>query len=172
MTWFFGLLGVALVVAITVVAALKVGSARAPVPELGVEDGRLTPCPETPNCVSTQAHPHDDAHYLAPIAFVGSAERVVGLIDDVVTARPRTKRVAREGAYLRYEFETYLMRFVDDVEFWVDAQDQAIHFRSASRFGGGDMGANRTRMRSLEEDIEDALEREGMAPETDSRARS
>lgn len=170
MTWFLGLLGVVLAVVVVTVVALKIGSALAPVPELGVVEGRLTPCPETPNCVSSQANLHDDLHHLPSIAFEGPADPVVELVDRVVMERPRTSRVARDGHYLRYAFETYLMRFVDDVEFWIDSREGAIHFRSASRFGGGDMGANTTRMRSLQEDIEKALEESGLVPSGEVRS--
>lgn len=162
MSWFLGVLGVVLVVALGFVAALKVQSLRAPVPELGVENGRLTPCPEFPNCVSSQAHIQDDVHYLPPIAFRGDPEQVLDLIDEVVLARPRTTRVERSSRYLRYTFETFLMRFVDDVEFWIDAEEGMIHYRSASRIGQDDLGTNATRMRSLTSDIEDALEESGL----------
>ena len=39
--------------------------------------------------------------------------------------------------------------FVDDVEFFVDAQQKVIHFRSASRVGYSDLGANRKRMETI-----------------------
>jgi uncharacterized protein (DUF1499 family) len=42
-----------------------------------------------------------------------------------------------------------IFRFVDDVEFWIDAKNQVIHFRSASRVGHSDLGANRARMESI-----------------------
>jgi len=38
---------------------------------------------------------------------------------------------------------------VDDVEFWIDAPNQVIHFRSASRVGRGDLGANRARVEAI-----------------------
>lgn len=165
MTWLVAILAVALLVVGVGVASLRIASARAPVPELGVEDGRLSPCPETPNCVSSQAHPHDDAHYLAPLPFGGDPDAVVEIVDEVVRERPATELVERSGRYLRYTSETYLMRFVDDLEFYVDAAASVVHFRSASRIGGGDMGANRTRMRSMLAGVEEELERTGHVAE-------
>ena len=162
MTWLWATLGVALFLAVGGVGWMRRAAARAPAPELGVEDGRLAPCPETPNCVSSQAHPYDDAHYLAPVPFDGDPDAVLEILDEVMRARPLTERVERSGRYLRYTSRTYLLRFVDDVEFWVDADASEIHFRSASRLGEGDLGANRTRMRSVLSDVADRLEDRGM----------
>ena len=39
--------------------------------KLGVSDGRLTPCPASPNCACSQAT--DPGHAIAPIAFSGTA---------------------------------------------------------------------------------------------------
>ena len=43
-------------------------------PALGVVDGQLTPCPNRPNCVSTQAT--DPEHRMEPIPFSGTAEEM------------------------------------------------------------------------------------------------
>jgi uncharacterized protein (DUF1499 family) len=163
LTWVFAILGIAVLAAGVAVIAARRAAARAPAPELGIQDGRLSPCPDAPNCVSSQAHPYDDAHYLAPLAFHGDPDAVVAILDKVVEDRPLTELVERSDRYLRYTFRTYLLRFVDDVEFWVDADASLIHFRAASRRRAGDMGANRTRMRSLLDDVGDRLERAGLA---------
>jgi uncharacterized protein (DUF1499 family) len=41
------------------------------------------------------------------------------------------------------------MRFVDDVEFLLDAPAGLVHVRSASRLGRRDFGANRTRIEAI-----------------------
>ena len=165
MTWFLSLVVLG-VVAIAVVALIaRAAAGRTPAPELGVDAGRLQPCPDALNCVSSQEHPHDTAHYLPPLPFAGDPSRVVDAIDDVVRRRPRTERVARHGRYVRYAFQTYLMGFTDDVEFWVDDELGEVHFRSASRHGRDDLGTNRTRMRSLLDELQEALEAEGLAVE-------
>ncbi len=66
-----------------------------------------------------------------------------------VQSLPRTKLVEEDESYLHYEFTSQLMRFVDDVEFLFDDETKTIHFRSASRIGYGDWGANRTRMEQV-----------------------
>jgi len=62
---------------------------------------------------------------------------------------PRTKLVQEDESFLHYEFTSLLLRFVDDVEFLFDDEAKAIHFRSASRTGYGDLGVNRARMEQV-----------------------
>ena len=63
----------------------------------------------------------------------------------VVDKMERTTIITRREDYLHVEYRTK-MGFVDDVEFYLDAQTQTVHFRSASRVGYSDLGVNRKRM--------------------------
>lgn len=138
-------------------AALAPGNAMAalfgsllagtPPTDLGVRDGRLAPCPETPNCVSSQAA--DDGHRIAPIAFRGSASDAIAKLAGVVAAQDGATIVKRSGTYLYATFATPIMGFVDDVEFVVDPARGAIDVRSASRLGHSDLGVNRKRVEGL-----------------------
>ena len=114
---------------------------------LGVVNGKLAPCPDSPNCVSSQAA--DAGHRMEPIAFSGSPEAALARIKTIVAALPRTEIVTETGNYIHVEFRSALFRFVDDVEFLIDADAGQIHFRSASRAGHGDMGVNRRRMEGI-----------------------
>ena len=40
---------------------------------LGVKEGKLAPCPSTPNCVSSQSS--DKEHSIEPLAYTGYADR-------------------------------------------------------------------------------------------------
>src|SRR5581483_6528635 len=149
------LIGVALVIVLLVpIIILAVVSAVSRKPtNLGVTEGKLAPCPPSPNCVSTQA---DDAtHRMEPIPLRESADEAMKHIKDIVSAMPRATIVTEQPDYLHVEFRSRLFRFVDDVEFYIDEDRKQIHFRSASRSGYGDMGVNRARM----EEIRQALEK-------------
>lgn len=124
--------------------------------DLGVTDGLLKACPNTPNCVSTQA-PADDLHYMEPLAFDGDLAAAQEAILSTIRAMPRTRIVTVEDDYIYAEFRTALMGYVDDVEFYLDAENGLIHFRSASRLGMGDMGANRSRMNEISETLRSRL---------------
>ncbi|HBI41798.1 MAG TPA: DUF1499 domain-containing protein [Planctomycetales bacterium] len=114
---------------------------------LGVHEGRLAPCPNTPNCVSSQAG--DDAHRMASIPFDGDADEAMARLKAVLATQPRTTIIRADGDYLHAECASLLFRFVDDVEFWVDRVAKVIHFRSASRAGRSDLGVNRKRMEEI-----------------------
>jgi uncharacterized protein (DUF1499 family) len=118
---------------------------------LGYESGRLAPCKRTPNCVSSQADPKDEEHYIAPIAAKGDA---IAAIRKAVESMPRTTVVHTEPGYLYAEFKSKLMGFVDDVEFLHDPAKGVVHVRSASRLGRRDFGVNRERVERLRALIE------------------
>ena len=46
-------------------------------------------------------------------------------------------------------FSTRLMKYTDDVEFWLDPVAQVVQVRSASRLGQRDFGANRSRIETV-----------------------
>jgi uncharacterized protein (DUF1499 family) len=116
-------------------------------PRLGVRAGRLTPCPDTPNCECSQAA--DDAHRIEPLSYGGTAEEAMARLKVALSTFPRTRVVAEGPDYLHAECTSLVFRFVDDVEFLIDRGRKLIHFRSASRVGRGDLGANRRRMEAL-----------------------
>ena len=146
--WWKILLIVLIVIPVGWAATMATLSATAHRPDnLGVHDGMLAPCPNTPNCVSSQAD--DDAHRMAPISFDGDADEALSRLKTVLTAQPRTKMVSAEGDYIHAESTSLLFRFVDDVEFLVDRDKKVIQFRSASRVGRSDLGVNRKRMEEI-----------------------
>ena len=108
---------------------------------------QLSPCPSSPNCVSTQAQ--DAGHAIAPFLYRKSRAEAKEALKEVIRSLPRTKLVEENESYLHYEFTSLLLRFVDDVEFLFDDDTKTIHFRSASRTGYGDLGVNRTRMEQV-----------------------
>jgi uncharacterized protein (DUF1499 family) len=120
-----------------------------PPTNLGVQDGRLAPCPDSPNCVSSQADAADRTHAIAPLAFKGDPAVAWRALRDEVAGAERAKVVAEQDRYLRAEFTTKLMGFVDDVEFLLDPGAHVIHVRSASRLGYRDFGVNRERVEAI-----------------------
>ncbi len=119
---------------------------------LGVNQGRLAACPESPNCVSTQAL--DEKHFIEPIAFAGSPDSAIQAIKEALATMPRINIVSETDDYLHAEATSLVFRFVDDLEFLVDEQNKLIQFRSASRIGHSDFGANRSRMERFREIFE------------------
>lgn len=114
---------------------------------LGVVEGRLRPCPESPNCVCS--FDTDREHSIPPLTFSDSPEAAMERLRQTVKAMPRTRLVVDAAGYLHVEFRSLILRFVDDVEFLVDAETRMIHVRSASRLGYSDLGVNRRRIEAI-----------------------
>ncbi len=122
---------------------------------LGVQDGKLASCPNSPNCVSTQEK--DPSQKMEPVPFEGDAANAIAKIKEALTKLPRTKIVEEKENYLRAECASLIFRFVDDVEFYVDTEAHLIHFRSAARVGRSDMGVNRDRMQKIRGEVAGSL---------------
>jgi len=111
---------------------------------LGVNNGRLAACGTTPNCVSSQAY--NTNRHMPPIQYTSSVEQASATLCKIIEDMPRTKLVSVSDDYIHAEFTSRIFKFVDDVEFYIDEPNMLIHFRSASRMGYSDYGANRERM--------------------------
>jgi len=66
--------------------------------DLGVTDGRLAPCPSSPNCVSSDAADAD--HLVAPYALAAEAAPSWVIVREVIAAYPRTTIVTADDDYL------------------------------------------------------------------------
>ncbi len=114
-----------------------------------IED-ELEPCPNTPNCVSSQAT--DEDHFISPLQFAGSSETAKARLLRVLKSEKRVEITAVEENYVRVEFRSLFFRFVDDVEFLIlekQGDGSVIHVRSASRVGRSDFGVNRRRVERI-----------------------
>ncbi len=108
----------------------------------------LKACPDSPNCVSTQADPSDTGHYMDATSYSADADAVITAIIDAVSSNGGTVTSSTERT-VDALFVTKLLKFKDDVSFELDDDAKLIHFRSASRVGHSDLGANRKRMEML-----------------------
>ncbi|MEQ8313695.1 MAG: DUF1499 domain-containing protein [Gammaproteobacteria bacterium] len=112
-----------------------------PPQNIGVQNDRLIPCPDSPNCVSS--YETDETHSIDPLnASVDEIEQILIGLDEA-------NIVSSEANYLYAEFTTPIMGFVDDVEFLQDRGSGLTHVRSASRLGYSDLGANRDRIERI-----------------------
>ena len=124
---------------------------------LGVKGGRLAPCPNSPNCVSTQSK--GKRHAMKPLPFLGTREEIKKKILNILKGMKRATIVTVTESYIHAEFRSALWRFVDDVEFFLDETARVVHFRSASRVGTYDFGVNRRRMKGISEKYLERVEK-------------
>ena len=114
---------------------------------LGITDGKLSPCPDSPNCVSSQSS--DKNHFIEPVRYEGTKQMAMERLIDVIQGMKRCRIITTEDRYIHAEFTSAFFRFVDDVEFYFDSEAKIIDMRSASRIGYSDFGVNRQRMEKI-----------------------
>ncbi len=151
--WFLALLVVVLALVLVIAGQMGLLAGKAP-SRLGVTDGRLKPPSSTPNSVSSQAslypdHPQQAYAAIAPLTFKGDGEAAIKQLAQVLTQMPRTVIVTQNADYLYAQSTTTLLKFTDDVEFWLDKPNQVIQARSSSRLGRKDLGVNRARVEAI-----------------------
>ncbi|WP_199796957.1 DUF1499 domain-containing protein [Erythrobacter sp. NAP1] len=106
----------------------------------GLVDGRLTPCPDSPNCVSSEegTSAEKSVEPLPPGAWDEVPQAIEEMGGTVTT---------NTSDYIAAEFKSSFFGFVDDVEF--RKGDDGVHVRSASRVGYSDGGVNGERVKAL-----------------------
>ncbi len=127
----------------------------------------LLDCPTSPNCVSSQAA--DPARRVEPLPYPpGQEQLALKTLLQVLRNLPRTE-ITQESSQqsdsvvktvVLAVVQSALFRFKDDLEFHFDHEAAVIHFRSASRTGYWDLGANRRRVERIRADFTDLLTRE------------
>jgi uncharacterized protein (DUF1499 family) len=113
----------------------------------GVSNDRMSPCPKSPNCVSSLSE--DESHQVEPLTYNGPLEEAREKLISVINSMKRSKVVIAEDYYIHATFTSFLFRFVDDVEFSFDDARKIIDVRSASRTGYSDLGVNRRRVEEI-----------------------
>lgn len=133
----------------SVLVAMTLAAATACTPNTAQHGGVLTPCPSTPNCVSSLAPAEDKVHFVEPLSFSGDSQPAFACLQSVLAHMPGATGVSAEGGRAHWVFTTSWLRFRDDVHVLLVAQEGVIHIRSASRIGYGDMGVNRARVETV-----------------------
>ncbi len=134
---------------------LLAGCAATTVPELGVTDnGKLAPCPDSPNCVSSDAT--DSSHRIEALMLGSDPKAAWRALLAYLEHDSGYLIKVQEADYVRAEARTRFLRFVDDVEFHLRPEEGRIAMRSASRVGRWDFGTNRRRLEALRQALKDA----------------
>ena len=118
---------------------------QTPKPE--VTGDRLSPCPRSPNCVSSLSE--NKSHQVEPLTYSASLDEAREKLISLINSMKRSEIVTSENNYLHATFKSFLFRFVDDVEFSFDDEKKTIDVRSASRTGYSDFGQNRRRVEEI-----------------------
>ena len=116
-------------------------------PHAAAVQNRISPCPNSPNCVSSQSS--DSAHYIEPLRYTGNLADARQKLINLLQTSKRFRLISVETDYIHAEFRSLIFNFVDDVEFYFSSDARTIDVRSASRTGYYDFGVNRRRVERL-----------------------
>jgi uncharacterized protein (DUF1499 family) len=119
--------------------------------QIGIHNGRLAPCPSTPNCVSSDAE--DESHLIEPFHIASDVRLFWETLKQTITDRPRTRIVTVTEDYLHAEEKSRIFGFVDDIEFHLRPSEGVAAVRSASRTGRSDLGVNRKRVEAIRSEL-------------------
>ena len=114
---------------------------------IGINNGHLSACPSSPNCVVSQDGDAD--HAIEPITYQSDRATAKETLLKVLSVVPRTEVIEQTDNYIRSESTSRIFKFVDDVEFYLPKDENIIHIRSASRVGESDLGVNRRRIEQI-----------------------
>jgi uncharacterized protein (DUF1499 family) len=119
------------------------------------EDAGSTPllsCPESPNCVTTEAP--DNQHKIDVFHLKGDFTKNWPEIQHVVAALPRSTFIKADETYLHATFKSRVFQFVDDLELFLNPLNGIISIRSAAQTGYLDFGVNRRRVEQLRHELQ------------------
>lgn len=114
---------------------------------MSADQPRLPPCPGAPNCVCSEGPA--GSHFIAPLTCGPDPAAGWQRLKDVLRALPGMRIVEESPNRLRAESRTRVFRFVDVLDFRLDAAAGVIHCRSESRLGYWDLGVNRRRLERI-----------------------
>ncbi len=138
----------ALVILLTLISSLILPAATwADSSSLGVDNGHLSSCPASNNCVVSQDA--DPKHAIDPIAYHVDHDTARETLLKVLSVVPRTEVIEQQDNYIHALSKSRIFKFTDDVEFYLPQDESVIHLRSASRIGESDLGVNRRRLEQI-----------------------
>lgn len=111
-------------------------------PKIGLENAMLKKCPEKPNCINS-FYPEDKEHYIAPLELALD----INQIESKLNAYPEFQLIKKDQKYMYYINESKIFGFIDDIEIYLT--NSKVYFRSASRVGYSDLGANLKRIEKI-----------------------
>ena len=115
------------------------------------DDGDLTPCPEPPRCVSSQAE--DPDKQIAPFELQENSDETWQRLGEVVSKMERTTVVKRSEYYLHAEVVSPWHFYTDDLELLRSPDTRTLHVRSSARVGYYDFNVNRERVGKLRDKL-------------------
>ena len=139
------LISIILLLALSISAFFVYLSITAIVPNTALIEGKLRPCLETPNCVSSET---TGEKFIEPLSGTGSMDELWQAAQTAVVAQGAIVK-SSQPTYFWATYQSKLFKFKDDLELRRDDAAGVIQVRSGSRSGKSDLGVNRKRVESI-----------------------
>jgi len=123
----------------------------------GLIKQKLSPCPDTPNCINSEFRT-DTTHYIDAMSYQEKSAGEVILAIEKVIQKTGGEITTINEKYVAAVYKSKLFRFIDDLEIRLDDTDKLIHFRSASRVGRSDFGINIERINLIKNELDVQLD--------------
>ena len=121
-------------------------------PEAEQANHTLSPCPDSPNCVSSSAT--KNSQKVEPFSFEGSGKDAINKLKEISTNLGNSSVVSHQDNYLHVTFKSPLMGYIDDTEFVADDTTGLIQVRSAARLGKSDLNKNKERVEAIRKEFQ------------------
>lgn len=125
-----------------VIALLVLAACSSHQAEPGLQQGRLAPCPASPNCVCSE----NPNRSIPPLTITGPQNKAWTQLRAAISSL-NGEIVTDQGGYLHATFRSRIFGFIDDLECRQDGTE--IQVRGAARSGWWDFGVNRRRIERL-----------------------
>lgn len=123
-----------------------------------VEQNKLPPCPDTPNCINTE-YSDKVNQYQLPLSFPEEKSgQIISLVKEIIINmggeiieqnHAIKNNVINNSDHLHAIFTSSFFKFIDDFEIRIDNITHKLHIRSASRTGYSDFGVNKRRVKNF-----------------------
>ena len=134
------------IVLIIIVAFFILGLISKKGEALGMKDGQLQACTSTENCVISETV-SGIANTIEPFSFTGDKAAFLVKLKATVESSGG-KIITSDDSYIAATFTSGIFGYVDDFELRL-TDDNLLHFRSCSRVGRSDLGANKKRVDAI-----------------------
>ncbi len=114
----------------------------------------LPPCQKIPNCLSSETL--EGKQFIQPFKIKGESNKAWSSLKAALNQQNRVVITHESADNIHAEVTSMIFKFVDDVDFCLDKENNAIHIRSASRTDHLDFGINHKRIEALRAQLQKA----------------
>lgn len=114
-------------------------------PSTALVEGKLRPCPDTPNCVSSET---TGEKFIEPLTSAASMDELWQAAQTAAVVQGGIVE-SSEPNHFWATYQSKLFKFTDDLELRRDDAAGVVHIRSSSRSGKSDLGVNRKRVEAI-----------------------